>query len=35
MVGFVYVTDEGIEDEDALKETIEYVWAFVETLPPK
>lgn len=26
---------EGIEDEDALRETIEFAWSFVKTLPPK
>jgi hypothetical protein len=35
MVGFVEVTDEGIEDEDALKASIDYCWQFVKTLPPK
>jgi TfoX/Sxy family transcriptional regulator of competence genes len=35
MVGFVEVTDEGIEDEDALEASIAYAWEFVETLPPK
>lgn len=35
MVGFVEVTDEGIADDDALKETIAYAWEFVKSLPPK
>ena len=35
MAGFVEVTDEGIEDEDALREAIGYAWDFVKTLPPK
>lgn len=34
-VGIVEVTDEGIEDEDALRSMIDYAWQFVETLPPK
>jgi TfoX/Sxy family transcriptional regulator of competence genes len=34
MVGFVEVTDD-IEDDDALKDWIDYAWKFVKTLPPK
>ena len=33
--GFIEVTDDGIYDDDALKETIDYAWAFVKTMPPK
>jgi TfoX/Sxy family transcriptional regulator of competence genes len=35
MVGFILVTDEGIEDEDALKGWIAYCEDYVKTLPPK
>lgn len=35
MKGFVEVTDDGIYDDDALKDTIDYAWAFVKTMPPK
>lgn len=35
MRGFVLVTDEGIEDEDALKGNIDFAWAFVASLPAK
>lgn len=35
MVGFILVTDEGIEDEDALKGWIRYCEDYVKTLPPK
>ncbi len=35
MKGFVEVTDEGIEDDDALKDSIAYAWTFAETLPAK
>lgn len=35
MKGFIEVTDDGIYDDDALKETIDYAWAFVKTMPPK
>jgi TfoX/Sxy family transcriptional regulator of competence genes len=35
MVGFVEITDEGIEDDEALTSTIDYAWKFVSTLPPK
>lgn len=35
MAGFVEVTDDGITDDDALKESIDYAWSFVKTLPPK
>jgi TfoX/Sxy family transcriptional regulator of competence genes len=35
MKGFIEVTDEGIEDDEALKDWIDYAWAFVKTLPPK
>ncbi len=27
MSGFVWVADDAIEDDDALKETIDYAWA--------
>ena len=35
MSGFVLVTDEGIEDSEALQTSIDFCWSFVETLPPK
>jgi TfoX/Sxy family transcriptional regulator of competence genes len=35
MVGFILVTDEGLEDEDALKAWITYCQDYVKTLPPK
>jgi TfoX/Sxy family transcriptional regulator of competence genes len=35
MAGFIEVTDEGIETDEALEDWIEYAWAFVKTLPPK
>ena len=35
MVGFVLAADEGIDDEDAIKQSIDYAWSFVKTLPPK
>jgi hypothetical protein len=35
MSGFVQVTDEGIETDEALQSWIEYAEAFVRTLPPK
>lgn len=35
MVGFIEVTDEGIDSEEALKDWIEYAERFVKTLPPK
>lgn len=35
MVGFLNVTDEGIETDEALKEWIDYAEAFVKTLPSK
>lgn len=35
MVGFILVTDEGIEDEDALRDWVGYCEAYVKTLPPK
>ena len=35
MKGFVEVTDEGIEDDEALGRSVGFAWAFVETLPPK
>ena len=35
MVGFVLAADESIEDEDAIKQSIDYAWSFVKTLPPK
>jgi hypothetical protein len=34
MIGFVEVTDD-IENEDGLKEWVDFAWAFVKTLPPK
>jgi hypothetical protein len=34
MVGFVEVTDD-IEDDDALKDWIDFAWTFVKTLPAK
>ncbi len=34
MVGFVEVTDD-IEDDDALKEWIDFVWTFAKALPAK
>ena len=34
MRGFIEVTD-GIEDDDDLKDWIDFAWAFVPTLPPK
>ena len=35
MSGFVQVTDDGIETDEALQDWIEYAEAFVRTLPPK
>ena len=35
MVGFIQVTDQGIEDDEALENWIDYSWSFVATLPPK
>ncbi|MEQ1901779.1 MAG: TfoX/Sxy family protein [Devosia sp.] len=35
MKGFIEVTDEGIDDDDALKATVDYAWAYVRTMPPK
>jgi hypothetical protein len=35
MVGFVLAADEGIDDDDAIKQSIDYAWSFVKTLPPK
>ena len=35
MSGFVEVTDDGIADDDALKDSLDYAEAFVATLPPK
>jgi hypothetical protein len=35
MNGFVEVADEGIQDDDALLDWINYCEAFVKTLPPK
>ena len=35
MVGFVLAADEGIDDDDAIKASIEYAWSFVTTLAPK
>lgn len=35
MSGFVLVTDDGIEDEEALAASIDFCWQFVTTLPPK
>jgi TfoX/Sxy family transcriptional regulator of competence genes len=34
MVGFIEVTDD-IEDDDQLKDWIDYAWSFVEKLPAK
>jgi hypothetical protein len=34
MIGFVEVTDD-IENEDSLKEWVDFAWDFVKTLPPK
>ena len=34
MAGFIEVTDD-IEDDDQLKDWIDYAWSFVETLPAK
>lgn len=35
MTGFVAVTDEGIESDEALLDWIAYSETFVQTLPPK
>ena len=35
MVGFVLAADEGIDDDDAIKQSIDFAWSFVKTLPPK
>lgn len=35
MVGFVEVTDQGIEDDEALRESVDFCWTFVSTLPAK
>jgi TfoX/Sxy family transcriptional regulator of competence genes len=35
MTGFVEVTDEGIETDEALKDWLDYSEDFVKTLPPK
>ena len=35
MTGFVAVTDEGIESDEALLDWISYAEEFVQTLPPK
>lgn len=35
MKGFIEVTDDGIYDDDALKDSIDYAWAFVKTMPAK
>ncbi|MDO8359423.1 MAG: TfoX/Sxy family protein [Devosia sp.] len=35
MAGFVLVADEGIADDEALEESIDYAWGFVKTLPAK
>lgn len=35
MSGFVELTDDGIEDDEALKASIDFAWAFVKTLKPK
>lgn len=35
MIGFVEITDDGISDDEALKQSIAFAWDFVKTLPPK
>lgn len=35
MKGFIEVTDEGQETDEALKDWLDYAEAFVKTLPPK
>jgi hypothetical protein len=35
MVGFVLAADESIGDEAALKESIDFAWKFVKSLPAK
>ena len=35
MVGFVLAADDGIDDDDAIKDSINFAWNFVKTLQPK
>jgi TfoX/Sxy family transcriptional regulator of competence genes len=35
MVGFILVANDAIEDDDDLKDAIEFALSFVKTLPPK
>ena len=35
MVGFVIVANDEIEDDDALKDAIDFAWTFAKTLPTK
>ena len=35
MVGFVLVANDAIEDDDDLKDAIDFAWSFAKTLPPK
>ena len=35
MIGFVIVANDEIEDDDALKDAIDFAWSFAKTLPAK
>jgi hypothetical protein len=35
MVGFILVANDAIEDDDDLRDSIDFAWSFVKTLPPK
>jgi TfoX/Sxy family transcriptional regulator of competence genes len=35
MVGFIEVTDEGLEDDEAIRDWIAYSWKVVAAMPPK